>query len=256
MIHDVSDIVASIAAAIEEQATVTKDIARNIGEATSGVRDANLRVAESSHATQDIAKEIAGVDAAARQMADGSEQVRSSATDLSKLAEQLQTTVNRFQVHQIKVAMSTRSVSENGQTVLLATFFVRDALCAMDAAGIQEVIRLGPLTPVRHAPQEVAGIVNLRGKIVTILDLGLRLGLGGTVPTGDSRIFIIEDRNEFVGLLVDRVDEVVEVERDQWQAPPANVLSGQARFFQGVYRTGGRVITVLDPASILAEGVQ
>ncbi len=100
VIHDVSDIVASIAAAIEEQATVTKDIARNIGEATTGVRDANLRVAESSHATQDIAKEIAGVDVAARQMADGSEQVRSSATDLSRLAEKLQTTVNRFQVHQ------------------------------------------------------------------------------------------------------------------------------------------------------------
>jgi methyl-accepting chemotaxis protein len=57
-------------------------------------------VAESSHATQDIAKEIAGVDVAARQMADGSEQVRSSATDLSRLAEKLQTTVNRFQVHQ------------------------------------------------------------------------------------------------------------------------------------------------------------
>jgi methyl-accepting chemotaxis protein len=102
VIHDVSDIVASIAAAIEEQATVTKDIARNIGEATTGVRDANLRVAESSQATQDIAKEIAGVDIAARQMAEGSEQVRSSATDLSRLAQQLQTTVDRFQVGQTK----------------------------------------------------------------------------------------------------------------------------------------------------------
>ena len=152
--------------------------------------------------------------------------------------------------------MSTMLVSQASQTVLLATFFVRDALCAMDAAGIQEVIRLGPLTPVRHAPPEVAGILNLRGKIVTILDLGLRLGLGAVVSTHDSRIFIIEDRNEFVGLLVDRVDEVVEVGKDQWQAPPANVLSGQARFFQGVYRTRGRVITVLDPGSILSEGIQ
>ena len=152
--------------------------------------------------------------------------------------------------------MSTKLVSQASQTVLLATFFVRDALCAMDAAGIQEVIRLGPLTPVRHAPPEVAGILNLRGKIVTILDLGLRLGLGAVVSTHDSRIFIIEDRNEFVGLLVDRVDEVVEVGKDQWQAPPANVLSGQARFFQGVYRTRGRVITVLDPGSILSEGIQ
>jgi methyl-accepting chemotaxis protein len=98
VIHEVSDIVASIAAAIEEQATVTKDIARNIGGATTGVRDANSRVAESSQVTQSIAQEIAGVDRAVREMADGSEQVRASASDLSKLAEQLQTTVSRFQI--------------------------------------------------------------------------------------------------------------------------------------------------------------
>ncbi len=152
--------------------------------------------------------------------------------------------------------MTPTLTSKSGQTVLLATFSVRNALCALDAAGIQEVIRLGPLTPVRHAPAEVAGIVNLRGKIVTILDLGLRLGFAKAVPTASSRIFIIEDQNEFIGLLVDRVDEVVEVERDQWQAPPSNVSGGQGQFFQGVYRSNGRVITVLDPGPILAECVQ
>lgn len=143
---------------------------------------------------------------------------------------------------------------EAGQTVLLATFFVRDALCALDAAGIQEVIRVGRITPVRHAPPEVVGIVNLRGRIVTVLDLGLRLGFPKTVADGDSRILIMEDRNEFVGLLADRMDQVVEVERDGWQAPPANVASGQGRFIQGVYRTRGRAITVLDAGPILAEG--
>jgi len=98
VIHEVTEIVASIAAAIEQQATVTKDIARNIAEATSGVRDANVRVAESSQATRDIAKEIGGVDMVIRLVAGGSEQVLTSATDLSKMAEQLQTTVSRFRV--------------------------------------------------------------------------------------------------------------------------------------------------------------
>jgi purine-binding chemotaxis protein CheW len=149
--------------------------------------------------------------------------------------------------------MAETTIAKTGQTVLLAAFFVRESLCALDAAGIQEVIRLGPLTPVWHARPEVAGIVNLRGKTVTILDLGLRLGFTKAVPTGDSRIFLIEDRDEFIGLLVDRVDEVLEVERDQMEAAPANVPGGQARFFQGVYRTGGRVITLLDPTPILAE---
>ncbi len=98
VIRNVSEIVASIAAAIEQQATVTKDIARNIGEASIGVADANVRVGESSQATQAIAREIAGVDDAARAMADGSEKVRTSVTSLSQLAEQLEATVARFQI--------------------------------------------------------------------------------------------------------------------------------------------------------------
>ena len=151
--------------------------------------------------------------------------------------------------------MSHTLTPGTGQTVLLATFYVREALYALDAAGIQEVIRMGPLTPVRHSPPEVAGILNLRGKIITVLDLGLRLGFPKIVPSGASRIFIMEDRNEFVGLLVDRVDEVVEVERAEWQAPPANVRGIQGRFFLGVCRSGGRAITVLDPGPILAEAV-
>ena|ERR1035438_1568344 len=147
--------------------------------------------------------------------------------------------------------MSQMLTTPAGQTVLLAAFFVRDALCALDAAGVREVIRLGPLTPVRYAPEEVIGIVNLRGKIVTVVDLGLRLGFPKAVAGSDSRIFIMEDRGEFIGLLVDRVDEVREVERDSWQPPPANVNWGQARFFKGVCRASGRVITLLDAAQIL-----
>ncbi len=96
VIHEVSDIVSSIAAAIEEQSTVTKDIARNIAEASTGVQDANKRVAESSRATADIAREIGGVDQAAGQMVEGSEQVNVSATELSRVAERLQISVQRF----------------------------------------------------------------------------------------------------------------------------------------------------------------
>jgi purine-binding chemotaxis protein CheW len=138
--------------------------------------------------------------------------------------------------------------------MLLATFFVREALCALDAAGVQEVIRLGPVTAVNYAPEEVLGIFNLRGKIVTIVDLGLRLGFPKAVPGPDSRIFIVEERGEFIGLLVDRVDEVVELEAGQWQPPPASVNWGQARFFQGVCRSHGRVITLLDSGQILKLG--
>jgi len=149
--------------------------------------------------------------------------------------------------------VSSKLTSQEGRASLLATFFVRDALCALDAAGIQEVIRLGPLTPVRHAPEAVAGIMNLRGKIVTILDLGMRLGFEKAAPNAESRIFIMEDGSEFIGLLVDRVDEVVETEMMRLQPPPANISTTQARFFKGICRAEDRVITLLDSTSVLSE---
>lgn len=152
--------------------------------------------------------------------------------------------------------MSQTQPPQAGQASLLATFFIRDAHCALDAAGVQEVIRLGPLTPVCHAPEEVLGIVNLRGRIMTILDVGLKLGFDKVVPGPDSRVFIIDDRSEFIGLLVDRVGEVVEVEGDRMGPPPANVSLAQRRFFKGVHRVGGQVITLVDVDRILAGCAQ
>ena len=141
----------------------------------------------------------------------------------------------------------------NALAVLLATFFVRDELCALNASGVQEVIRVESVTPVRHAPDAVAGVMNLRGKIVTLLDLGVILGFGKSVVTRESRVFIIEDRNEFLGILVDSAAEVIEVAPQQEESLPINIRPAQARFFQGVCRAGGHVIALLNPAEILNE---
>ena len=149
--------------------------------------------------------------------------------------------------------MTIAQIERTAQTTLLATFFVRDALCALDAAGVQEVIRLGAVTPVRHASDEVAGVINLRGKIVTLLDIGMILGLGRAPASRDSRVFIVEDRTEFLGLLVDRVGEVLEVDPDLEESLPVNIPAARARFFRGVYRADGHVIAVLNPITLLAE---
>jgi purine-binding chemotaxis protein CheW len=142
---------------------------------------------------------------------------------------------------------------QSTHTALLATFFVRKALCALDASRVQEVIRVESVTSVRHAPPEVAGVMNLRGKIVTLLDLGMILGFGKSEVTRESRVFIIEDRSEFLGVLVDQVGEVFEVERGAEESLPVNIPAAQARFFQGVCRAGGYVISLLNPQEVLSE---
>jgi purine-binding chemotaxis protein CheW len=149
--------------------------------------------------------------------------------------------------------MVETEIEQSAQTVLLATFFVRNALCALEASRVQEVIRVESITVVRHAPGEVAGVMNLRGKIVTLLDLGMILGFGKSTVTRESRVFIVEDRSEFLGILVDSVSEVIEVEPGQEEALPVNIPATQARFFRGVCRRGGQVIAMLKPDEILNE---
>jgi uncharacterized phage infection (PIP) family protein YhgE len=99
IISQVSEVVETIAAAIEEQSTVTKDIARNVNEAVAGVKDANERVAQISSVSKSVAKDVATVNDAAGDMALGSEQVMTSAAELSKLAADLQDLVGRFKVN-------------------------------------------------------------------------------------------------------------------------------------------------------------
>jgi purine-binding chemotaxis protein CheW len=149
--------------------------------------------------------------------------------------------------------MMETQINQDARTALLSTFFVGDALCALDASEVQEVIRVQSITPVWHAPTQVMGVMNLRGKIVTLLDLRMILGFGKSVPTRESRVFIVEDRNEFLGLLVDRADEVIEVDPGQREALPINIPAAQARFFQGLCRARGRVITLLNPREVLNE---
>jgi len=98
VIKMVGEIVATIATAIEEQSTVTKDIAANIAQASTGVKDANQRVAQTATVSQSIAREISQVNQASGEMTSGSEQVQASAAELAKLAEQLNGMVSRFKV--------------------------------------------------------------------------------------------------------------------------------------------------------------
>lgn len=146
------------------------------------------------------------------------------------------------------------TTKQSSSTMLLATFIVQGSLFALDAAAVQEVIRLGPVTPVRHAPAEVAGVINLRGRIVTLLDIGLLLGLRGAERNRETRIVLVEDQGEFIGLLVDCVGDVIEVEQGLYEPLPLNIPPAQARFLTNVCRAGNRVITLVDTKKLLASG--
>ncbi len=151
--------------------------------------------------------------------------------------------------------MHTKVVSETLSSHLCATFRLRDGWFALDAALVLEVIRVSAITTVAHSPVEVVGVINLRGRIVTLLDIGLLLGLGSTPITAMSRVFVVEDRGEYIGLLVDQVGDVRDVQAADLQPPPANVPDAQLHYLTGVYRADAKVISLLN-ARLLVAGAE
>lgn len=135
----------------------------------------------------------------------------------------------------------------------LATFQVGEAVCGMEIRQIQEINKLTQMTQVPQAPADVLGILNLRGQIVTVIDLAHRLGLGATVPTPQARIIIVNTAGGKVGILVSRISDVVAVDLLHKEASPANMRGIQGRFFNGVCKRENGLIGLLHLDRVLGH---
>lgn len=150
------------------------------------------------------------------------------------------------------MAQTTDTKAEN-KIVELATFFVGEALCGMDILKVQEINKLMERTWVPQAPEYVLGVLNLRGKIVTIIDLGKKLGLSATQLSDATRNIIVDSQDEYIGLLVDRIGDVVLADWDKVEPPPSNISGVQGKFFEGVYKTENSLVGILDVEEVLKE---
>lgn len=146
-------------------------------------------------------------------------------------------------------AISNAEVEED---LLTATFHLGgNGVFGIDAILIQEVVMAGDLTPVRHAPDYVAGIRNLRGRIITVIDLCVRLGLGQVEIGPDNRILVADWKGEPVGLLVDRVADAIAVKAGELELAPPNLHGVQMQKLLGVFRSGERLAALLDLDAVL-----
>jgi purine-binding chemotaxis protein CheW len=141
----------------------------------------------------------------------------------------------------------------HSDTVELATFFVGEALCGMDILKVQEINKLIEMTRVPQAPEYVLGILNLRGEIVTIIDLGKKLGLKSTDLNDKTRNVIVNSNDEHIGLMVEQISDVVQAEWGKVEKPPANIGGVRGKFFTGVYKTEDRLVGILDVEKVLED---
>ena len=138
-------------------------------------------------------------------------------------------------------------------TLELASFYVGEALCGMDILKVQEINKLIEMTRVPQAPQYVLGILNLRGEIVTIIDLGKKLGLKSTEMSDKTRNIIVNSNGEHIGLMVEQISDVIQAEWEKVEPPPANIGGVQGKYFTGVFKTEDRLIGILDVEKVLEE---
>jgi len=139
------------------------------------------------------------------------------------------------------------------KTVELATFYVGDALCGMDILKVQEINKLLEMTEVPLAPDYVKGILNLRGQIVTVIDLGNKLSLSETKTSGETRNIIVNSNGEYIGLLVDKIGDVERTDEQDIEPPPANIGGIQGKYFEGVFKKEKSLIGILNVEEVLKE---
>lgn len=136
----------------------------------------------------------------------------------------------------------------------ICTFYLDKYLFGVDAYKVQEVIRYQAMTQIPLTPDYVSGLINLRGQIVTAIDMRKRMGLK---PRSDDRLpmnVVIRNDEGAVSLLVDQIGDVIDANSEVFEQPP-ETLQGKARdFVEGTYKLDGRLLLLLNTSDAIRDG--
>jgi purine-binding chemotaxis protein CheW len=136
------------------------------------------------------------------------------------------------------------------------TFMVGGETFATSIVGIKEILQYGGVTPVPCVPDDIRGVINLRGAVVPVIDLGARFGRGASVQARRSCIVIVEvagdEGGQDIGVMVDAVNAVVEIDDDDVEPRPAFGASVRVEFIQAMGKVNGKFAVILDIGAVLS----
>jgi purine-binding chemotaxis protein CheW len=134
----------------------------------------------------------------------------------------------------------------------LATFFLGREEYGVDVRLVQEIIRVPEITQVPRAPEFIEGVINLRGRIIPVVDLRKKLRLGRVERVRQARIVVVKLRERLIGLLVDGASQVLKVPVSSIEAAPDEVLEIDTQAIRGVAKLKDRLIILMDLGRILS----
>lgn len=131
------------------------------------------------------------------------------------------------------------------------TFALDRETFGLPVTHVVEILRVSAITRVPHAPHTVRGVMNMRGRVLPVIDLRVRLGMN-EIPVGESaRVLVVSSRGRLLGLLVDAVQQVLRLDRLAVEPPPPDVMTAQSDYIVGVYHFEESLVILLDVDRVL-----
>lgn len=135
----------------------------------------------------------------------------------------------------------------------LVTFRIGEEEFGVDILAVQEIIRLMQITMVPRAPEFIEGVINLRGKVIPVINMRTRFSKEPHEPDSNTRIVVMELDQKIVGFLVDGVSEVLRIPANTVEGPPPVVAGIGSEYIRGIGRLDNRLLILLDLDNLLGS---
>lgn len=151
------------------------------------------------------------------------------------------------------MAAPNTTASDAGEPLEIIAFRVNEQEFCMRTTSIREIRGWSPVTPIPQSPPDMLGVINLRGSVIPIVDLSRKLGMGATTANDRSAIIVGEVHDMVVGMLVDRVSDILTVSTARVQPVPEITTSFDKSFAEGIIATESGMICFLNLQRLFRE---
>jgi len=141
--------------------------------------------------------------------------------------------------------------TDNQELLQLVSFKIGNEEFGIDILKVQEIIRIMAITKVPNSPEFVEGVINLRGRVIPVLDLRVKLGMPSIDHNNSTRIVVVEINQTTVGFIVDAVSEVLRIPKSITEAPPAIVAGIKTEYITSIAKLEDRLLIFLDLERVL-----
>jgi len=153
--------------------------------------------------------------------------------------------------------MAEKVEAKNDLTEILqlVSFLIGNEEFGVEILYVQEINRMLPITKVPNSPEFVEGVVNLRGRVIPVIDLRRKLGMSRKEHDKNTRIIVVEVNGNTIGFIVDAVKEVVRIPKSIIEPPPELVAGVDAEFIRSVCKLEDRLLILIDLTKIISAKV-